>query len=83
MGVHPDAKDPIFQAVNTVVVHVKRNLSSIYYDMRASSITHYLAAFSSRFNHRYDLKQAFQDGLKGIKATRPLTLKSVRHVLYT
>ena len=44
---------------------------------------YYLAAFAWRFNHRYDLKRAFQDGLYCIKATRPLTLKSLRHVLCT
>ena len=63
--------------------NLKRYLLGIHHAIRVDNITRYLAAFAWRFNHRYDLKQVFQDGFSCIKATRPLTLKILRHVLYT
>ena len=67
-------KDQLFEVINIIMGNVKRYLLGIH---------HAITAFAWRFNHRYDLKQAFQDGLNCIKATRPLTLKSLRHVLCT
>ena len=31
MGAHPDAKDPIFQAINTIMGNVKRYLLGIHH----------------------------------------------------
>ena len=56
------------------------SLLDIYYAMQADNIAHYLAEFAWRFNHRYDVKQAFKLGVHCIKITQPLTLKSLRHV---
>ena len=79
----PAIKDQLLQAINTIMGNLKRYLLGIHHAIRVDNLARYLAAFAWRFNHRYDLKQAFQDGLNGIKATRPLTLKSLQHVLYT
>ena len=54
MGVHPDAKDPIFQAVNTVMAHVKRYLLGIHHAIWVDNLARYLAAFAWRFKRRYD-----------------------------
>ena len=59
------------------------NLLGIYHAIRAGNIARYLAAFTWRLNHGYDLKHAFKAGVNGIKTTRPLILKSLRHVIYT
>ena len=63
--------------------NLKCYLLGMHHAIRVDNLARYLAAFAWRFNHRYDLKQAFRDGLNYIKATRPLTLKSVGHVLCT
>ena len=81
ISANPDAKDQLFKAINTIMGHLKRYLLGIHHTVRVDNLIRYLAAFIWRFNHRYDLKQAFRDGLNCIKATRPLTLKSLRHVL--
>ena len=83
ISANPDAKDQLFQAINTIMGNLKRYLLGIHHAIRVDNLARYLAAFAWRFNHRYDLKQAFQDGLNCIKATRPLTLKSLRYVLCT
>ena len=83
ISANPDAKDQLFQAINTIMGNLKRYLLGIHHAIRVDNLARYLAAFAWRFNHRYDLKQAFRDGLNYIKATRPLTLKSVGHVLCT
>ena len=83
IGANPDAKDQLFQAINTIMGNLKRYLLGIHHAIRVDNLARYLAEFAWRFNHRYDLKQAFQDGLNCIKATRPLTLKSLRYVLCT
>ena len=57
--------------------NLKRYLLGIHHAVRVDNLARYLVAFAWRFNHRYDLKQAFQDGLNCIKATRLLTLKSL------
>ena len=83
ISANPAAKDQLFQAINTIMGNLKRYLLGIHHAIRVDNLAHYLAAFAWRFNHRYDLKQVFQDGFSCIKATRPLTLKILRHVLYT
>ena len=63
--------------------NLKHYLLGIHYAIRVDNMARYLAEFAWRFNHRYDLKQAFQDGSNYIKATRPRTLKSLQHTLST
>ena len=76
------AKDQLLQVINTIMGDLKRYLLGNHHAIRVDSLGRYLAAFAGRFNHRYDLKQAFQDGLNCIKATRSINLKSLPHVLY-
>ena len=42
--------------------NLKRYLLGIYHAIRVNNLGRYLVAFSWRFNHRYDLKQALLDG---------------------
>ena len=83
ISANPAAKDQLFQAINTIMGNLRRYLLGIHHVIRVDNLARYLAAFAWRFKHQYNLKQAFQDGLNCIKVTRPLTLKSLRHVLCT
>ena len=67
ISANPDAKEQLFQAINTIMGHLKRYLLGIHHAVRVDNLVRYLAAFTWRFNHRYDLKQTFQDGLNYIK----------------
>ena len=78
-----DTKDQLLQAINTIIGNLKPYLVGIHHAILVDNLARYLAAFTERFNHQHDLKQAFRDRLNVMTATRPLTLKSVRHVLCT
>ena len=52
------AKDRFFSAINTVMGNLKRYMLGIHHDIRQKSLKRYLAAFSWRFNHRFDLNLA-------------------------
>ena len=83
ISAQPDATDQMFQAINTIMGHLRRYLLGVHHAVRAVNIARYLAAFAWRFNHRYDLKHAFKAGVNCIRTTQPLTLKHLRDVLYT
>ena len=50
------AKDRLFSAINTVMGNLKRYMLSIHHAIRQRSLKRYLADFSWRFNHQFDLK---------------------------
>ena len=78
ISANPATKDQLFQAINTIMGNLKRYLLGIHHAIRVGNLAGCLALFPWLFNHRHDLKQAFQDGLNCIKATQPQTLKSLR-----
>ena len=64
--------------------NLKRYLLGIHHAIMVDNLARYLAAFAWRFNHQYDLKQAFQRWVKLYKGNAAaLALKSLRHVLCT
>ena len=67
MSAHSDAKDPIFQALNTIMGNLKRYLLGVHHAIEAGNIARYLAAFAWRLNDGDDFKQAFRVGVNGIK----------------
>lgn len=56
-------KDQLFQAINTIAGNLKSYLLGIHNAIGEDNLARYLAAFAWQFNHRYNLKKAFQDRL--------------------
>ena len=80
---NPQARDNLFLCINTLMGNLKRYILGIHHAIRAHRIARYLAAFAWRFNHRYDLKHAFNQALSNVFKQSPFTLRNFRDELCT
>jgi hypothetical protein len=70
---------PEFRWINTVVGNLKTSLSGCYHAFAFRKYaTRYLAAFSYRFNRRFDLRTLHQRLLIAAASTTPQPLRSIR-----
>ena len=74
------AKDTIFAAINTMMGNLKRYVLGIHHAIRPRSLKRYLAAFSWRFNHRFDLKKSFDAAVAVMVQATPCTASSLQDV---
>ena len=70
---------PEFKWVNTVLGNLKTTLAGAFHALKyCTSGEHYLAAFSYRFNRRFDLRRLVASLIVDVVRTRPITERGIR-----